>query len=70
MLDEGLENAWARHQACGDELHAKLPELGFELWAQEGHRLPELGDLTYAAVLSFLTVTSCAISDGDEEEHE
>lgn len=46
VLDEGLENAWARHQACGDALHARLPELGFGLWAQEGHRLPELTTVT------------------------
>ncbi len=46
VLDEGLEQAWARHQACGDMLHARLPELGFELWAQEGHRLPELTTVT------------------------
>ena len=49
VLDEGLANAWARHQACGDELHARLPELGFELWAQEGHRLPELTTVTLPA---------------------
>ena len=42
ILDEGLEAAWARHQACGDELHRRLPELGFELFAAEGYRLPEL----------------------------
>ena len=46
VLDEGLSNAWARHQACGDELHARLPALGFGLWAQEGHRLPELTTVT------------------------
>ena len=46
VLDEGLQNAWTRHQACGDELHARLPELGFGLWAQEGHRLPELTTVT------------------------
>ena len=42
LIDEGLQQAWERHQSCGDELHRCLPELGFELWAQEGHRLPEL----------------------------
>ena len=42
VIDEGLQQAWERHQSCGDELHRCLPELGFELWAQEGHRLPEL----------------------------
>ena len=42
ILDEGLENAQARHQACGDRLQEGLQKMGFELFAQEGHRLPEL----------------------------
>ena len=42
LLDEGLDASFARHQACGDALQAGLVELGFELFAQEGHRLPEL----------------------------
>ncbi len=46
VLDEGVENCWMRHQACGDELHRRLPELGFDLWAQEGHRLPQLTTVT------------------------
>ncbi len=42
VLDEGLERAWARHAACGARLQEGLVELGFELFAAEGHRLPEL----------------------------
>ena len=42
VLEEGLENAQARHQACGDQLQDGLVKRGFELFAQEGHRLPEL----------------------------
>jgi alanine-glyoxylate transaminase/serine-glyoxylate transaminase/serine-pyruvate transaminase len=42
LLDEGLEGAWARHRAAGAQLQAALPELGFSLIAEEGHRLPEL----------------------------
>ena len=42
VLDEGLEQTLSRHQSCGDELHNRLPGLGFELWAQDGYRLPEL----------------------------
>ena len=42
MLDEGLENVWARHRAVGTHLQEALPELGFRLLAEEGHRLPEL----------------------------
>jgi alanine-glyoxylate transaminase/serine-glyoxylate transaminase/serine-pyruvate transaminase len=42
LLDEGLEGVWARHAACGQLLHDGLTKLGFELFAEEGHRLPEL----------------------------
>lgn len=42
LLDEGLERAWERHQACGDALQAGLEDLGFELFAAAGHRLPQL----------------------------
>ncbi len=42
VLEEGLENAWARHRECGEALQSGLQSLGFELFADEGHRLPEL----------------------------
>lgn len=42
ILDEGLEQSWARHAACGAALQQGLVDLGFELFAQDGHRLPEL----------------------------
>ena len=42
LLDEGLEAAWARHAACGAALQDGLEKMGLELWAPEGHRLPEL----------------------------
>lgn len=42
LLDEGLEAAWARHAACGARLQAGLQDLGLELFAVEGHRLPQL----------------------------
>ena len=42
ILDEGLEQSWARHAECGALLQDGLQKLGFELFAQEGHRLPEL----------------------------
>jgi alanine-glyoxylate transaminase/serine-glyoxylate transaminase/serine-pyruvate transaminase len=42
LLDEGLEAAWARHRAVGERLQRELPELGFRLVVDEGHRLPEL----------------------------
>ncbi|MEM9607654.1 MAG: alanine--glyoxylate aminotransferase family protein [Actinomycetota bacterium] len=42
ILDEGLEDAWARHASCGALLQDGLVDLGLELFAAEGHRLPEL----------------------------
>lgn len=42
VLDEGLESAWERHRVCGEALQVGLQSLGFELFAAEGHRLPEL----------------------------
>jgi alanine-glyoxylate transaminase/serine-glyoxylate transaminase/serine-pyruvate transaminase len=42
VLDEGLAAAIERHAACGRMLHDGLEKMGLELFAQEGHRLPEL----------------------------
>jgi alanine-glyoxylate transaminase / serine-glyoxylate transaminase / serine-pyruvate transaminase len=42
LLDEGLAAAIARHEECGRLLHDGLQHLGCELFAAEGHRLPEL----------------------------
>ncbi|HEV8298891.1 MAG TPA: alanine--glyoxylate aminotransferase family protein [Acidimicrobiales bacterium] len=42
LLEEGLDASFARHAMCGELLQAGLQELGFALFAQEGHRLPEL----------------------------
>jgi alanine-glyoxylate transaminase/serine-glyoxylate transaminase/serine-pyruvate transaminase len=42
LLDEGLDAAVARHAECGGLLQEGLVDLGFALFAAEGHRLPEL----------------------------
>lgn len=42
LLDEGLENSWARHAQAGRRLQDGLVAMGMELFAAEGHRLPEL----------------------------
>ena len=42
ILEEGLDAVHARHQAAGEHLQTGLQELGLELFAAEGHRLPEL----------------------------
>jgi alanine-glyoxylate transaminase / serine-glyoxylate transaminase / serine-pyruvate transaminase len=45
ILDEGLENVWARHEEAGRQLQEGLEEMGLELFAAKGHRLPELTTL-------------------------
>ena len=42
IADEGLEKVWDRHAEAGRLLQDGLAELGLELFAQEGSRLPEL----------------------------
>jgi alanine-glyoxylate transaminase/serine-glyoxylate transaminase/serine-pyruvate transaminase len=42
VLDEGLAAVWERHAACGQLLQDGLAALGMELFAEKGHRLPEL----------------------------
>src|SRR5699024_4240991 len=42
ILAEGLENVWERHAEAGRILQDGLQEMGLELFAQEGYRLPEL----------------------------
>ncbi|MGD7706727.1 pyridoxal-phosphate-dependent aminotransferase family protein [Microlunatus sp. Y2014] len=42
IVAEGLENVLARHAEAGQLLQDGLVELGLELFAAEGHRLPDL----------------------------
>ena len=42
VLDEGIDAARARHAECGTLLQDGLEELGLVLFAEEGHRLPQL----------------------------
>src|SRR5262249_17516114 len=42
VLEEGLQAAWDRHAQCGTALQDGLEKMGLELWAPEGHRLPQL----------------------------
>ncbi|MDQ6642334.1 MAG: alanine--glyoxylate aminotransferase family protein [Actinomycetota bacterium] len=42
ILEEGLENVWARHAEAGQLLQDGLEEMGLTLFAEKGHRLPEL----------------------------
>ena len=42
VLAEGLEARWERHDRLGGKLQAALVEMGFELLAADGFRLPQL----------------------------
>lgn len=42
IAEEGLDAVWARHEAAGRLLQDGLEEMGLELFAAAGHRLPEL----------------------------
>lgn len=42
VLDEGLKNVWARHEAAGQALQDGLEAMGLELFAQKDSRLPDL----------------------------
>lgn len=42
IVEEGLEKAWDRHAEAGRVLQDGLTEMGLELFAAEGYRLPQL----------------------------
>lgn len=42
VAEEGLEARFARHARVGGRLQSELEQRGFTLFAQEGHRLPQL----------------------------
>jgi alanine-glyoxylate transaminase/serine-glyoxylate transaminase/serine-pyruvate transaminase len=42
VLDEGVDAARRRHAECGEFLQSGLEAMGLTLFAQQGHRLPQL----------------------------
>ena len=46
VLEEGLENRWARHEANHVRLRKGLAELGLGIASQEGHQLWQLNAVT------------------------
>ncbi|MHB8682125.1 MAG: pyridoxal-phosphate-dependent aminotransferase family protein [Acidimicrobiales bacterium] len=42
VLDEGLEQSWARHLECGTRIQQGLESMGLELLAPEANRLPQV----------------------------
>ncbi|MGH3442958.1 MAG: pyridoxal-phosphate-dependent aminotransferase family protein [Nitriliruptorales bacterium] len=46
VLEEGVDARWRRHREVGERLQQELARRGFALFAQEGHRLPQLTTFT------------------------
>ena len=46
VLEEGLEERWARHHEVGEFLQGELTNMGFKLYAKRGFRLPQLTAVT------------------------
>jgi len=42
IREEGLDEVWRRHEECGRSLQDGLEAMGLTLFAQQGHRLPQL----------------------------
>jgi len=49
LAEEGIENAWARHQAMHENLKAGLTRLGLEFIVPPAARLPQLNSVTIPA---------------------
>ena len=67
LLDEGLEESWARHQRVGDQLKQGLVERGFELFAADGYRLPELTTAVVPSSIDEAAVRRRLLDDYDIE---
>ncbi|WP_310961659.1 pyridoxal-phosphate-dependent aminotransferase family protein [Nocardioides terrisoli] len=67
ILEEGLEAVWARHEAAGRALQDGLQDLGLELFAQEGSRLPELTTVKVPEGVDSATVRARLLADYDIE---
>ena len=63
VLDEGLDAVFARHAECGKLLHEGLEKLGFELFAAEGNRLPELTTVHVPAGVDDASVRQRLLAD-------
>jgi alanine-glyoxylate transaminase / serine-glyoxylate transaminase / serine-pyruvate transaminase len=67
LATEGLENVWARHQAAGDRFQAGLQDMGLELFAADGYRLPELTTIKAPEGVDSARVRAFLLSEYDIE---
>ncbi len=62
LKQEGLEKAWARHQAMHNQLKAGLTELGLRFVVDEAHRLPQLNAVYIPAGIDDASVRSTLLN--------
>jgi alanine-glyoxylate transaminase/serine-glyoxylate transaminase/serine-pyruvate transaminase len=67
LQEEGLENAWARHDKNHRALRAGLEVMGLSFLVNEDYRLPQLNAVNIPAGVDEATVRSKLLSDYDLE---
>ncbi len=63
VLEEGLENRWERHALHSRALRAGLEKIGFQFFAQEGHRLNQLVSVFIPEGIDDVTVRGQLLRD-------
>lgn len=63
MCEEGLENAWARHQSSHETLKAGLEEMGISYLVKEEDRLPQLNSVYVPEGVDEAAVRSALLND-------
>jgi len=63
VLEEGLENRWARHEANHNLLRAGLAKMGLGIASQEGHQLWQLNAVTIAEGVDEAAVRAALLSN-------
>ena len=63
LVNEGLKNAWARHQANHELLRDALQEIGVNYYVPEGERIPQLNAVAIPRGTDDASVRSSLLSD-------
>jgi alanine-glyoxylate transaminase/serine-glyoxylate transaminase/serine-pyruvate transaminase len=63
VLEEGLENRWARHESNHNLLRTGLAELGLGIASQEGHQLWQLNAVTIPEGVDEAAVRAALLND-------
>ena len=63
MCEEGIENAWARHQSSHEMLRDGLEELGISYLVKEEDRLPQLNSVMVPEGVDEAAVRTTLLND-------